>query len=75
MTKEIRNFIAILERDMDFENVTYQSEDNHAWYFDAVDSDINKVAEIKVEKDEGRWASFRLEGHEDWSYVDSLENY
>jgi hypothetical protein len=53
-----------------FSEVSYQMDDNHAWYFDGTDQ--GEAVEIKIEKDD-RWISYRLEGREDWILIADME--
>jgi hypothetical protein len=60
--------------DMDFGLVRFQSDDLHAWYFEAVDEadGSHPKVEVKVERD-GYCVSYRLIGKEDWIAADSLD--
>lgn len=70
MRNKIKSFITQLS-DMNFSNIEFQMEDNHAWYFDAREEENDIVSEIKVEK-EDYFASYRFEGNEDWREMDTL---
>lgn len=39
MNNMLKDMIQSLENDFLFSNVTFQMEDNHAWYFDGIDTD------------------------------------
>lgn len=60
---------ALVERS--FINIHVQMDDNHAYYFDAVDADTSENVEIKIEKEDNA-LSYRQEGREDWLYLENL---
>lgn len=81
---KLTNDLMIQELSEDFVNVTVQMEDCHAYYFDAVDPDTQKVVEVKVVKDDSELEFFdgesksyavyyREEGTEDWYLVSHIE--
>lgn len=74
MNKTIENFINRMANDLcdfDFENVVFQGEDSHAWYFQGVDSEKGFDMEIKVEK-EDYFSWYKELNQEDWCGMDYL---
>ena len=75
--------LMVTELTKDFEKVVFQSEDCHAYYFDAINPDNNKPVEIKIVKDDSLLEFYqesksyaiyyREEGTEDWYLFSHIE--
>lgn len=59
----------------DYSHVHYESEDNHAWYFEGLDvlAEDPNFQEIKVRKADG-WIWWKEKGREDWNWCGEVQS-